>query len=148
MAEAMSEDQLKYHLEEYKSLRAEIAFTSKLLYDSFMWTVIASGAIAAWLLTHQTEINRLTPWVGRAVMFVPLAVSAMAALGFYHLDALIICVGRYLQRLEEKVALPGFGWEHSQRSNESISIARRSRVTFGIGWTFLNLMNLGLAILV
>jgi hypothetical protein len=133
----MTENELKFHLEEYKLLRSEIAFTTKLLYDTFFWATLASGLIAAWLLTNSDHTVLLPGYARRVAFFIPLCVSALACGGFYHYHSVILNVARYLRRLEAKVAEPSLGWEAAQRSDESASIAHISKVRFGMGWSAL-----------
>ncbi|HVX80409.1 MAG: hypothetical protein ACTHOR_05840 [Devosia sp.] len=133
----MTENELKFHLEEYKLLRGEIAFTTKLLYDTFFWATLASGLIAAWLLTNSERTGQLPSYAARVAFFIPFCVSILACGGFYHFHSVILNVARYLRRLEAKVAEPSLGWEAAQRADESASIARISKVRFGFGWTAL-----------
>lgn len=96
----MTEDQFTFHLEEYRSMRTEQMFHIKILYDMFLWATLASGAIAAWLLTNSGTIGQLGAFHARAAWFIPLFVAALACMGFFHYVAVIMNTGAYLGRLE------------------------------------------------
>jgi hypothetical protein len=144
----MNENELRYHLEEYKSLRAEIAAPTRLLYDTFIWAALASGAITAWLLSNDTQVEKLGTVPSTVAGFIPFVLSLLACLGFYHFNTVILSVARYLRKLEDFVAAPDLGWERAQRSVEAASIAHMTQVRFGAAWAILISSNLLAAILV
>ncbi|MDB5562524.1 MAG: hypothetical protein JWN11_1942 [Hyphomicrobiales bacterium] len=144
----MNENEFRDHLEEYTSLRTEIAATTKLLYDTFTWAALASGGITAWLLSNDTQVQKLGTVPSTVAGFIPFVLSLLACLGFYHFSAAILSVARYMRKLEDFVAAPGLGWERAQRAVESESIARLTRIRFGAGWAILISANLLAAILV
>ena len=146
--QTITEDQFKFHLEEYRVLRAEIAFHIKVMYDTFIWATLASGAIAAWLLTNSTTISQLGVFHARAAWCIPLFVSVVACLGFYHYYSIIMNTAQYVGRLERSLGSAELGWENDQRANELHSNARVSIVRFALGWAIIILADLALALFV
>lgn len=148
MGVAVTEEQLRFHLEEYKSIRSEIAYTLKLIYDFFIWGTLASGAIAAWLLTNAEQIEALGDVHRRIAWFIPLFVAGLACAGFYHFTQVIRILGDYSKKLEDLLSVPGFGWEAFGQSNPKTHIWAMSRFKYGIAWSVILLGDLALAMFV
>ena len=115
----MTEEQLRFHIEEYKALRAEIAAYVKYSFDFFLYAAIASGAIAAWLLTHGAELAGLSPGVARGAAFIPFMISLIAYLFTRHLIFIVDRTAMYCSKFEAAAAIPGLGWETHLRSGSA-----------------------------
>ena len=144
----MTDEQLRFHLEEYKVARAEIAAMIKLLYETFFGAALASGGIAAWLLTNADKVAQVSALTQRAAWFIPFGVALIGCLGFYHFDSIITRVAQYVKKLEGALAAEGLGWERAQDSDFVRSTGQLSRWRFGVGWGVILLADLGLAIFV
>lgn len=54
----MTDNERKYHVEEYKSPRTEMLAFVKFQFNSFIYALVADGDIVTWPLTHGTA----RPW--------------------------------------------------------------------------------------
>ncbi len=109
--EPLSPTQLQFHLEEYKSLRAEIAANTKAAFDAYLYALVSNGGIAAWLLTHRADLTAFPPLIQHVAAAVPLMVTLLAlVLTMFHARNIAL-VAEYLQALEKRVAGSGLGWE-------------------------------------
>lgn len=144
----VTEDQLRFHLEEYKATRAEIAATIKTLYETFFGGALASGAIAAWLFTNYDKVGQFSTVAQHGAWFIPFGVALIACLGFYHFNSIIMRVAAYNKKLEGALAAEGLGWERYQASDYPNSTANMSRLRFGAGWAVILAADLALAIFV
>ena len=142
----MTEDQQRFHLEEYRVARAEIAATVKLIYDVFFGAALASGAISAWLLTNADKVAMLSSVAQHAAWYIPFGVALIASLGFYHFDSIVIKLATYAKKLEGELGAEGLGWEHFQARDYSHSTVWTSRLRFGAGWALVLIADLILAI--
>lgn len=144
----MTEQELRFHLEEYKVGRAEIAATIKLVFEVFFGAALASAAIAAWLLTNADKISQISPLAQRIAWFIPFAVAVVGCIGFYHLDSIIVRIAGYMRKLEAAMGQPGLGWETTQEANATESAQRQARLLFSLGWVVILAADLALALFV
>ena len=134
--EASAAQRVAFHMAEFGALKSEIAELVRQTSASMTFAVTASGAIAAWLLTHpmDAEILRWARWL-------PVTVSAL--FGLFALGAYVRMAdkGSYLRKVEARLALDGLGWEGA--------FAGRSPwigIFQVLGWGVLNLLGLAMAI--
>ncbi len=94
----------EFHLEEWKSLREEIAANGKETLDTERNVVIATFAVWLWVLTQRD----CAYWP--ALLLPPVTV----ALGMWRCQALgdaMWDIGQYLRKIEKTYGLPALGWE-------------------------------------
>ena len=100
--------EFSFHLEEFKSLRDEIARLDQAKRQYEIFTIMGIGLITAWLFTQQSTIEADNMTI---IWWSPLVV---AALGYAQTRAYVrrsYQVGEYLNRLEDSFAARGLGWE-------------------------------------
>lgn len=103
--------ELAFHLEEYKALRAEILAQEKASIDVFLYAVVGSGAISAWLITQRTGLNGYGFIAWKAATAIPLLVSVLAFYWSTIFNAIIATIARYHRVLEQRIGADGLGWE-------------------------------------
>ncbi len=110
-AAPLSAAEIQFHLEEYKSLRAEIAANIKAAFDAYLYALVSNGGIAAWLLTHKTDIASYGVLGRMTASGLPLFVTVLALiLTQFHIRNMGHAAA-YLQRLENRIGAAGLGWE-------------------------------------
>jgi hypothetical protein len=147
-SEPLTPSQVTFHIEEYKALRAEIMAQGKSTLDVYLYAVLASGGIAAWLLTHRAEILVYGDLAPKVAGLIPLV---LVALGFYWsriFSGIIVTIGRYMRQLEDRLATSGLGWETFLATSPDertlgLEVPRRMRTA----WIALAVANLSLAVL-
>lgn len=143
----MTEYEHRFHLEEYKVGRAEIAANIKLVFEVFFGAALASAAISAWLLTNADKISQISPIAQRIAWFIPFGVALVGCIGFYHLDSVIGRVAGYMRKLEAVLGRADLGWESVQAA-ASTSAFRQARLLFSLGWAVILVADLAIALLV
>ena len=138
----MTDEQLRFHLEEYRILKGELAFHVKFRLDMFVWSVVASGAIAAWLVANGQSISNLNPIGARAAWFIPALIAIAGCAGYFLWFEVIRQTAGYVRRLEAAIAAPQLGWEAAQADAGRNSIGRLNLRRFGWAWTALILTDL------
>jgi hypothetical protein len=127
----LTPQQLQYHLEEYKALRAEVLAHEKSSVDVYLYAVVASGGIAAWLLTHRTELLLYGVYAVKGAAVIPFFVAVMAFSWSRVFNSIIGNVARYGREVEQRLAAPGLGWETFLSAGADIgahAIPRRQRL--------------------
>jgi hypothetical protein len=116
----MSHDAEAFHLEEYKQIRSEVVGLLTRIESLFRYSIIASVAVFAWLLSSgmgaasATEACLKLPvsllWVGWLIppLFIVLC-GAMAGTTMVR----VVEMGSYLHRLERFLGKRWLGWQHS-----------------------------------
>lgn len=99
-------NEVTFHLEEYKALKAEIAELVQQTAGHISLAATGGGAIMAWLLTNRSNISGFP-----IAWYLPFAVSAM--LGILSLVAYlrITTKGIYLEMIERALGNQHLGWE-------------------------------------
>jgi hypothetical protein len=142
----LSEIELRYHLEEFKALRTELQAEKKSFIDFFLYAVVASGGIAAWLFTHQTELAAYGTLITKMAAAIPLAVTAFAFYISWTVTGSIIgALGRYGRQLEGRVAASGLGWE-TFLATPAERLSTRVPSKMLLGWAALMLVNASLIV--
>jgi hypothetical protein len=144
----LTEAERAFHLEEYKGLRAEIAYEKKVFIDFFVYAVVASAAVSTWLFTHKAELGPYGAIVSRAAAAIPLAATLLAFyIAWSTSRNLIGALGRYCALLERRIAASGLGWETflRQPSERVVATVPRRMLT---GWASLIAADLVVLILV
>lgn len=144
----MTENELRFHLEEYRLLKGEHLMNIRFIYDTLIWSVLASGAISAWLLTNTDKLTHLSPFHARAAWFIPFVLALIGFFASRHFVSLVLHTAGYLRRLETACAMEGMGWETSERRNERSSIAFNAGWRMAIVWAVLIIADLALAVFV
>jgi hypothetical protein len=106
-----TETQLRFHLEEYKAMRSEIAGFTKLGFDFYIYALIANGGIAAWLLTNKAQILAYGSFAMKIAAVIPLLVTGLAWHRSTMFAIIVRSIGRYLHKIEAQIAMAGMGWE-------------------------------------
>ncbi|MBX3575625.1 MAG: hypothetical protein KF723_00340 [Rhizobiaceae bacterium] len=103
--------ELQFHLEEYRTLRAEINGNIRSQFETYLYALVANGGIVAWLLTNRVNLEAFGEWGVRLAAFVPLLVTLLAYCWTLFHGTHIQAIGSYLARLESRVGAAGLGWE-------------------------------------
>ena len=144
---AMTAAEFQFHLEEYKSLRAEIAANIKAGFDAYLYALVSSGGIIAWLIIHKTEIAEYGA-LGRAVAAgLPLFVTVLAAIITRFHVRNMVRVASYLQKLERRVGAPGLGWEGFHRDTHDRTMGLRFPPSMAAFWGLLALGDIAFAVM-
>jgi hypothetical protein len=147
--EGWSGDQRQFHLEEYKCLRGEIDGHTSLMFNVFLGALVISGSIIAWFMANTAGSAQ---GIGGGLRLVARAAPATVVVAFmiggYLWFQSLEKLGRYLVRLEENLAAPGFGWEREILKGPRTAglLAGRNRSMLGL--TVLLIANLVFAFLV
>jgi hypothetical protein len=133
-----SDDQkCDFALEEFKSLRSEIASTLKAYGDLERLAVGSCAAIYAWLAKDATSALWVAWWV-------PAFVAVLAAFRAYGLYHRLIELGAYVYETEKEI-YQGCGegevkgWEHFREGHARIQNSMISRSAFAV-WILLNII--------
>ena len=135
------EDEREFHLEEYRQLRAEILFRSRVHTQLEVFTVMAVALIFWFAATSEgtlrdrPEARFLIWWSPVFIIFTGFILSRSFVKTNYR-------IGAYLKRIEKRFAMDGQGWEHSLQPDggwrrPSISLAK---ATFWLVLTVLSLV--------
>lgn len=139
--------QLQFHLEEYKSLRAEIAANIKAGFDAYLYALVSNGGIMAWLLTHRADLLTYDPVVQRFAGMVPLLVTILAAiLTSFHIRNMQRIAG-YLTRLERRIGAADLGWEGFHIETHDRTMGMRLPRAMALFWPLLVLGDIAFAAL-
>jgi len=139
--------QLQYHLEEYKSLRAEIQANIKASFDAYLYALVSNGGIMAWLLTHRSDLMAFSVVVQRFAGVVPLMVTVLAAiLTAFHLRNMARIAG-YLTKLERRVGAAGLGWEGFHVQTHDRVLGMRLPPAMALFWPILVIGDIAFAAL-
>ena len=133
----LSTDELEFHLEEYKILKAEIAELFKQVGDHASLALSVGGALAAWLVANSAAV-RGSP----LVWFLPVLTSSVLGLLALSKFLRMMTKGRYLRKLEDALGSSEFGWEKFSGTDASGIFW----ANFGI-WGSINCSYFGFAIL-
>lgn len=136
-----SENEINFHLEEFKSLRSEIEARLK---DSLMFAqycLLGSAGVIAWLAT--TDPNKITPALFQAAWWIPFILCLFGSLRAYAMLSRIMEIAEYIRVIEKAFASKEIrGWEHflerkrrSAKSNvlAGVSIVFWAAATVGAG---------------
>ncbi len=97
----------KFLLKEYESLRAEMEGKIEELRNVFKYTIIFSGIVWAWILSHTVSKNfNFLKWV-------PFFIALLFYFQYLSQIHDLFVLGKYLKKIEDYFDLPqGLGWEH------------------------------------
>jgi hypothetical protein len=141
----MTENELRFHLEEHKLVRGDLLYHFKLINDFIVYAAVASAGIAAWLLTHQGDLASYGVFARKGAAVLPFIVTLLGFLGFLHFNSVIVTLDKYTEKLEAAMAAPGLGWQtFVESASNPIPFGRVAR--YGIGWSILLGLSLVLAI--
>lgn len=138
----LTAEQTVFHMEEFKSIKAEIAELVKTTYANLQYAILTSGGLFAWLFTTIRSPSAVTPSAPAApavpvadlavVAFLPMIISV--AFGLLSVAAYMRVVTKwsYIARLEQTMAAPPLGWERS-----GVSKARLIFWVYSSAWTLL-----------
>lgn len=147
MEQPLEPGQLQFHLEEYKSLRAEIAANIKAGFDAYLYALVSNGAIIAWLLTHRADLMSYSLLVQRFAAIVPLMVTILAAiLTGFHIRNMQRIAG-YLTRLERRIGAADLGWEGYHIETHDRTLGMRLPRAMALFWPLLVLGDIAFAVL-
>jgi len=100
----------EFLIEEYKHLRQEVILSFQRIDASERNALLSSGAIWAWLATHQQTVSY------ELIVWAPLFISVMFSLKAIALRYGVHRIGKYIERIEEKISLgDGLGWQQSNK---------------------------------
>jgi hypothetical protein len=103
------------HLDEYKTLREEITLYQHEMHRTWLWAIIAAGAVYTWLPLHRSDVNTHLP---SYVWWIPPILLFFCAIRYFLFRVCIRRLDRYLFKIEEDAfgqdKLPGIG--HYERS--------------------------------
>lgn len=133
----------EFHKLEYVALREEIkqsiAENDKIVYFS----VVASGAIAAWLSTKGIDYPRIF-WAG------PLAASSIGGVLFYQKALDMMHAGKYISKIENMYADPDLkGWESELEHHGNARVLKIKNLILLLFWIvfiFITLIFLGMGL--
>ena len=109
------DEHISFHLEEYKTLKAEIESNIKEIWNSEKFALAAIAGIFAWLSTESIHPNQF----GYVILFVPGALALLLGLRAKALIDRSEHLVNYLIRIEKRLALDG-GQEIEVRSNTQL----------------------------
>lgn len=98
-------EQRQYHIEEYKTLKHELAETFKESFQIVIFSVTANAAIFTFISTHTDVIRH---GIFHAASLSPLFVSAVSYALYLLRRRSITRITRYLYKLESLFAANGF----------------------------------------
>jgi hypothetical protein len=104
-AEAV-DNKTKFHLEEFRQLRAEILMRDRTQIQLGLYSVFAIGIMFSFFVSHIDMIDRLN------IRFVWASLPAISISGYLWKIALglrIRSIGNYIKKLESEYALEGLG---------------------------------------
>jgi hypothetical protein len=101
----------EFHIEEYKSLRAEITLSYGRLATTLQYVLLVSGGVYGFLLGKDpTGINSaIAIKIG---LTFPVVASVAGTMMCIQETRYMIAIGGYLALVEEKFARSSLGWEH------------------------------------
>jgi hypothetical protein len=140
----MTENELRFHLEEYKIVRSDLMYHVKLINDFIIYAAVASAVLAAWLLTHRSDIANFG-LAGKGAAFLPFIVTLLGLFGFLHFNSVIVTLDKYTEKLERSMAAPGLGWQTFVESDRR-PIPFRRVARYATGWAILLVLTLTLGI--
>lgn len=110
-APELTPNQLQFHLEEYRGLRAEITTSIRSQFEAYLYALVANGGIIAWLLANRAELEAYGFWGLKLAALVPLLVTVLAYCWTIFYGKHVQTVGGYLRKLEERIGAANLGWE-------------------------------------
>ena len=143
-----TEAALRYHLEEYKAMRSEIATFGKQQFDLYIYALIANGGIATWLLTNKAEVLAYGPFAVKVAGLILLLVTGLAWYRSTMFATVVRSIGRYVRKLEANIAMPGMGWESFHAGPEERRLGARLPMREALGWALLAVADIAFVILV
>jgi hypothetical protein len=124
------------HLEEYKTLSAEITLYQHEIHRTWLWAIITSGAVYTWLALHRAEINALS----KLVLIIPPILLVFCAIRYFSFRRRIEQIKSYFLELEKDAFgqetnenLRGFG--HFTKTNRQHLNLKKLDASYY--WTFL-----------
>jgi hypothetical protein len=131
----MTEDQAKtaFHLEEFKSLRAEIQYRVQEQMAILRHSILGSAAVYSFLFgvlsvkTAEGVAADIDPRFENLMAFlwlIPVAFSILGAIRWWDNDATIMTIAGYIEQYEKRIDAKDKGWEthikSMRRSDEKI----------------------------
>jgi hypothetical protein len=138
--------QLQFHMEEYKSLRAEIAMCIKAQFDAFLYALVSNGGIMAWLLTHRDDLAAYGFWEQKFIALVPVLVTALALLWTFYYTKNIQRLSAYIRLIERRAGAPGLGWDNFLSDMPDTTFGLRVPRRMALCWLLLALAGVGFAL--
>lgn len=110
---AITDSEREYHLREFDKLNVEIAELIRSTSQLFNFSIVASGAIFAWVLTSGDDKGFVEPLSSLKLgLWVPATLSLALAILAFAQGQPIRQMGSYLKEIEERFAhRPYLGWE-------------------------------------
>ncbi len=127
------------HLDVYKTLRDEITLYQHEMHRTWLWAIIAAGAVYTWLPLHKSDIQTNLPWY---VWCIPPILLSFCAVRYFVFRYCIGWLKDYLYNLEEEA----FGQEKKLRGIGHWKRKRFWDVTFYIGPAFFGSVLIGCSI--
>jgi hypothetical protein len=124
----------EFHLEEFKALKAEIEFASARIVRLTQYVLLVS-AVAYSVSFGISEKSKVPDQTAILLLFFPLLCSLVGFFVCVRTAFRIRQTGNYISLLEDKMALPGLGWEHHIASH------RMAGITTLIPWTAICVLN-------
>ena len=121
-------DQLQFHLEEFRQLRAEILLRSRIQIQLEAFTVVAVGLLF-WFLATNSQILRERPGAAQILAWwSPLLIVLAGYVWWRMYVRRNYRIATYVLKLEERFATQGLGWEHFLLETSKRHGGRRRRI--------------------
>jgi hypothetical protein len=122
-----------YLVSQYESLRTEQIEKIKETHVILRRTIIANGAVWAWIIINYAEIQTSWPQVSSFIVLIPLVVAILFPPIYLSLRKDVRVIGRTIAAMEEHFEIPlPLRWESNVEETVTSTRAVHLRVYYGL----------------